>query len=116
MAEPSSMAMTIASAGISVGAVAFGLNIETVIGALAGATIFVMGEKELGILQRVLYLLASVSVGYFIAPEIIKHTLITEPAVAGFLGGLLTVAGGQVLLRQLQNTDLTWLIKKGGGK
>jgi len=112
MAEPSTAVLQTATTGISVGALVLGLDVETIIGAVAGATIFVTQEKELGLPMRLLYLLVSVAFGYFIAPEITAKTIITSNALAGFLGGLFTVSGGQLLLRQLQNTDLKWLIRK----
>lgn len=115
MAEPNTtLAVTAAAGGITVGSAMLGLNTEAAIGALAGAAIYVTSAKELNLPTRIIYLLASVVLGYILTPEIVSHTFIEAPAVAGFIGGLLGVTGGQLLLKQLHNTDLTWLI--GGRK
>ncbi len=115
MAEPSTTTLGIAAAtaGITIGSAALGLDTETAIGALAGAAVFVTSAKEINLITRVIYLLASVIIGYFVAPEIINHTFIEVRAVAGFVGGLLGVTAGQLLLKQMHNTDLSWII---GGK
>lgn len=113
MAEPNTTAaiITMAGGGITIGSALLGLDTETAIGALAGAAVFVASTKELNLFTRLVYLLASVVIGYFIAPEIITHTLLQVPAVAGFIGGLLGVTAGQLLLKQMHNTDLIQLIR-----
>lgn len=116
MAEPSTTtaAVAVTAGGITVGSAMLGMDTEAATGALVGAAIFVVSAKELNLPTRIIYLLASVVLGYILTPEIVTHTFIQAPAVAGFVGGLLGVTGGQLLLKQLHNTDLNWLI--GGRK
>ena len=116
VAEPSTTTAVVAAAagGITIGSAMLGMDTEAATGALVGAAIFVVSAKEINLPTRIIYLLASVILGYFLTPEIITNTFIQAPAVAGFIGGLLGVTGGQLLLKQLHNTDLSRLI--GGRK
>ena len=116
MAEPTTTttAVTLAAGGITVTTALLGMDTEVATGALVGAAIFVVSAKELNLPTRIIYLLASVVLGYILTPEIVKHTFIQAPAVAGLVGGLLGVSGCKLLLKQLDNTDLSWLI--GGRK
>lgn len=112
MAEPNTtLAVTAAAGSITIGSALLGLDTEAAIGALAGAAVYVTSARELNLPTRLVYLVASVVLGYILTPEIISHTFIQARAVAGFIGGLLGVTGGQLLLKQLHNTDLTWLIR-----
>lgn len=116
MAEPSTtaVAVTAAAGSITIGSALLGMDTEAATGALVGAAIFVVSAKEINLPTRIVYLFASVILGYFLTPEIVMHTFIQAPAVAGFIGGLLGVTGGQILLKQLHSTDLSRLI--GGRK
>lgn len=116
MAEPTTTttAVTLAAGGITVTSALLGMDTEAATGALVGATIFIVSAKEINLPTRLVYLLASVVLGYILTPEIVKNTFIQSPAVAGFVGGLLGVSAGKLLLKQLDNTDLSWLI--GGRK
>lgn len=116
MAEPSTTTAVVAAAagGITIGSAMLGMDTEAATGALVGAAIFVVSAQEINLPTRIIYLLASVILGYFLTPEIIINTFIQTPAVAGFIGGLFGVTAGQLLLKQLHNTDLSRLI--GGRK
>lgn len=113
MAEPTTTttAVTLAAGGITVTSALLGMDTEAATGALVGAAIFVISAPELNLTTRIVYLVASVVLGYILTPEIVTHTFIQETAVAGFIGGLLGVTAGKLLLKQLHNTDLSWLIK-----
>lgn len=110
MSEPNT-AVVLTATSISVGSALMGLDTEAAIGALAGATIFIASASDLNAILRVIYLLVSVVVGYLLAPEIVEHTMISSLSVAAFFGGLLSVNGAQMLLKQLNNTDLSWLLR-----
>lgn len=117
MAEPSSTAIAITAAtGISLATVVFGLNADTAIGSFAGATLFITSARELTVKTRILYLIISMVMGYFVAGEIIKNTFISGPAVAGFIGGLTSISVGLLIVKNLQDGDLIGLISSLRGK
>lgn len=103
MAEPNTAAVTGVFMGIAITAV----DSNTMIGAFAGATLFVMSEKELSPLYRVIYLIISIVMGYLIAPSLIEHTFISQHATAGFVAGLLCIT----VALQLKNINLIKLFR-----
>lgn len=114
MAEPSTTTLALATT-TTVGAAALfpGVDGNAMIGAFAGATLFVVSARELRLLVRVLYLLISQAMGYIAAPEIVNHTFINETGVAGFIGGLLCITIALLLLEQVKNTTLFKLLRGG---
>jgi hypothetical protein len=103
MTEPHGSALATVFLGFAVTAV----DGNTLIGAFAGATLFVMSETELSHLQRVVYLVISIVMGYLIAPSLIEHTFINQPATAGFIAGLLCIT----FALQLKNINLIKLLR-----
>jgi hypothetical protein len=117
MAEPSTAVIAIATAtGVSLASVVFGLNADTAIGSFAGATLFITSTHELTIKTRILYLIISVVMGYFVAGEILQNTFIASPGVAGFIGGLTSISVSLLIIKQLQDGDLIGLISSLRGK
>jgi len=117
MAEPSSSAVIITTAtGISLASIVFGLNADAAVGSFAGATLFITSTRELTIKTRILYLIISIVMGYFVAGEILQNTFIASPAVAGFIGGLTSISLGLLIIKQLQDGDLIGLISSLRGK
>ena len=116
MAEPSTTAVTVAaSTGIGLAAMFPGIDGNALIGAFAGATLFVMSARELSLWVRAVYLLISVTMGYIAAPELVSHLPIKETGVTGFIGGLLCITVAAPLVRRLESIDLISLIR-GGSK
>ena len=116
MAEPSTTTAAVAAAagGITVGSALLGMDTEAATGALVGAAIFVASADELKVILRIIYLFLSVALGYILTPEIITHTSIQTPAVAGFIGGLFGVTVGQFLLKKAKTGDISlpnWIIR-----
>lgn len=117
MAEPSSTAIAVTTAaGISLASVVFGLNTDIAIGSFAGATLFITSARELTVKTRILYLIISIVMGYFMAYELMKNTFISGPAVAGFIGGLTSISLGLLIIKQLQDGDLIGLLSSFRGK
>jgi hypothetical protein len=87
------------------------VDANALIGAFAGATLFVLSAREVSIWMRLLYLIISLAVGYMLAPEITSNTFIQESGVAGFLGGLLCVTLSQPILKHAEGLDISNLIK-----
>lgn len=108
MSEPTTATgVTLTSlASVSLASVLLGIDPNTAIGAFAGATLFITSARELSIGVRLVYLLISVVMGYHAAAEIITHTPITAPAIAGFIGGLGSISAGLLIIRQLQDGSI----------
>ncbi|MCV6588929.1 MAG: phage holin family protein [Marinobacterium sp.] len=109
----------ISTTAVKVGASAFGLSLATIapdgnalIGAFAGATLFVVSAQEYRPLERLIYMLISLVMGYMAAPEITTHTPIKETAVAGFLAGVSCVYAGLKLQEQIRTLNLNKLLKR----
>jgi hypothetical protein len=107
MAEPSSSAVVAGAGIVGVTAVSLwpGVDGNAVIGAFAGAIFFVVFAKELGMLARFGYFVASWIGGYYVAAEAIERGWVRTSGLVALLGALLCVTVGISLL--------LWL---GGGK
>lgn len=117
MAELSTTTIAIATAtGTSLASIMLGLNADTAIGSFAGATLFITSTRELTVKTRILYLIISIVMGYFVAGEILQNTFITSPAVAGFIGGLTSISIGLLIIKNLQDGDLIELINSLRGR
>ncbi|MCP8687762.1 putative holin [Marinobacterium sedimentorum] len=112
MAEPSTTAVTVvATTGIGLASMFPGIDGNALIGAFAGATLFVMSARELSLAVRAIYLLISLIMGYIAAPELISHLPIQETGVAGFLAGLLCITLTSPLVKRLEGVDLITVIR-----
>ncbi|VVP33749.1 putative holin [Pseudomonas fluorescens] len=107
MAEPSSSAVAAGAGIVGVTAVSLwpGVDVNAVIGSFAGAIFFVVFAKELGLLARAGYFVASWIGGYYVASEVMERELAKASGLVAFIGALLCVTVGVSLL--------LWL---GGGK
>lgn len=115
MAEPTSSAV---SAGVTMGAVAFtamlpGINGDALIGAFAGAVVFAMHAQDLAILKRLVYMVVSVLIGYLGAGEVITHTWVTSPVIAGFGLSAVIVTLTLATIDRIRNFDMTRFWKRG---
>lgn len=112
MAEPTTTtALTLATAGVGVATLFPGVDGNALIGAFAGATLFVVSASELTLVMRLLYLVISITMGYLGAPELINHIPIEQTGVSAFICGLLCITVTLPLIKKLENVDLLTLIK-----
>lgn len=112
MAEPTSTtAVAITTAGIGMASLFPGIDGNALIGAFAGATLFVMSARELTLFERILYLLISCVMGYMAAPEITANTFIQESGVAAFVAGVLCITVMLGIIKQLEGTDIISAIR-----
>lgn len=112
MAEPSTTAVLVTTyTGVGIASLFPGIDGNALIGAFAGATLFVMSASEMKIIARALYMLISLVMGYIAAPEIIANTFIQSSGVAGFIAGLLCISAALPLVKQLEGTDIVGAIK-----
>jgi hypothetical protein len=114
MAEPTTTTagLTLAAAlGISLAAALTGIDGNALVGAFAGATLFVISSRELGAWDRIAYLLISIVMGYKAAPEITAHTFIEQTAIAAFVAGLICVTAALRLVDKIKEMDIIAMIK-----
>ena len=115
MAEPSTttatLATLLAAMGFSLFTAFTGLDGNALVGAFAGAALFVITSRDVGPWYRIAYLLISCFMGYQAAPEIMAHTFIKQSALAAFVGGLLCVTIAVMALEKIKETNLFALFK-----
>ncbi|MBN3005573.1 hypothetical protein JW897_17715 [Chromobacterium alkanivorans] len=123
MAEPASTsAATVAVTGASLLALFPGLDAGAVLGAFAGAAVFVMSSNELGTLKKLAFLALAFVAGLIAAPmaSALLATLLPQRVqVSAGVGALLASALViKVLIRLINKADTADLLSglKGGGK
>lgn len=85
MPEPGSTALaTTMVASVTLAALLTGLDADALIGATAGASLFVMSAKDLKIPVRIVYLVVALVMGYKGGPAVIGHVF-PEPVVSAFV-------------------------------
>lgn len=128
MAEPTTTSTVVVTAAAGVGLATFLPNLDgnALFGAIIGAAIIALNQKDLRPWQRLLGLLVSVGAGYVSAAEIVTQTPITQTGPGGFVGAILVVPIALKVLAMVERMELadlqaflqglipTWL-KKGKG-
>jgi len=112
MAEPtSSAALAGATAtGVTLASLA-GVDTPTLIGATAGASLFVMSAKDLRIGMRIAYLVISLLMGYLAGPAFLNQW-ITEPSLAAFVFSSTVIVIGLRLIRAADEFNIKSLFRK----
>ena len=117
MTEPTTALPTLA-AGIGLASLLPGVDGNALVGAFAGATLFVVSAKALPLWLRLVYLGISLTMGYAAAGELIHWLPIRSTACTGFLASAGVVTLGQAFIEGLRGVDfkglLTDLLKRGG--
>ena len=120
MTEPTTASATLALAtGVSLASLMPGVDGNALVGAFAGATLFVVSAKNLPMWQRMVYLAISMAMGYVSAGEIIRWFPIQSTGIAGFLVSAGTVTLGQAFIAVLDGVELKALLPsryRRGGK
>ena len=129
MAEPTSSSVVVATAAAGVGLATVMPNMDgnALFGAIIGAALIALNQKDLKAWQRLLGLLVSVGAGYVSAGEIVAQTPITQTGPGGFVGAILVVPIALKVLAVVERMELSdvqaflqgmvpsWL-KKGKGE
>ncbi|ASC68585.1 hypothetical protein B9P52_31820 [Achromobacter denitrificans] len=115
MAEPTSGIGAAAStaSGLLFGAMLPGVDSGALIGAFAGAAVFILHNNELGVVKRLVYGLVSWLIGYFAAPELGRMIGIQESVVTGFGAAAVAVTLAVTLIEKIKAADFTFW-KRGG--
>jgi len=75
-----------AATGVGVVALFPGVDADTLIGAFAGATLFVVSAPALPLWRRAVYLVISLALGYLAAPELLRWLpFVHSPGLAAFI-------------------------------
>lgn len=113
MTEPNAPTTATLPAAIGIASLAPGLDGDALIGAFTGAALVVVASKDMGFVLRVMYLLISLVMGYFAAPEIVAATPIRSAAVAAFFAAALVIAVTLQLIEGVKTLDLLSMFRKG---
>ncbi|PBK04014.1 hypothetical protein CNQ84_11720 [Pseudomonas abyssi] len=121
MAEPTtSTVVATAVAGVGLSAFIPQLDGNALFGAIIGAALIAVNQRDLKAWQRMLGLLISIGAGYVSAAEIVTQTPITRTAPAAFLGAVLVVPVALKALEVIEKTDFASLVpgwlKRGKGE
>lgn len=115
MAEPSTTAVAAGAATITLTSFLIGLDINALIGAFAGASLFVVSARELTILERIIYLIVSVTMGYIAGPAIASHFLPQWDTTAfpSFLTAVAVVTFSLRVIEGIKSLDISRLFPGG---
>nr|BDD47156.1 membrane protein [Saccharospirillaceae bacterium] len=110
MTEPTT-STAVFSSGLAMLAASFltGLNPNTLIGAFAGASLFVVSAKDVCVLTRVIYLNIGVFMGYLSGPAMLGH-IVKEPSAAAFVFSAAIVTAGLRVIDGVEKLDFAkWM-------
>lgn len=95
MAEPFASGSTAAGvlvvSGFSAVSLLAGIDGNALVGAFAGAAVFVLRAQDMHMVRRLLYFAVSIIAGYQVAPEIMRWTPLRSPAVAALIAAAVVV-------------------------
>lgn len=113
--EPTSSAVSAGAAMGAVWATAFlpGVNGDALIGAFAGAVVFALQAKDLGLLKRLAYMLISILIGYLGAGEVMAQTGLQSWTLAAFGLSATVVTLALAGIEKIRTFDITSIFKRG---
>ncbi len=111
MAEPSTLTATSATIGIAALGIFADVDVPTLMGATAGASLFVTSAKDIKLPARILYLFISLYMGYQAGPSLLADYL-KEPAICAFIASACCIGVALKLINSVEQLDLIKLIKK----
>lgn len=115
MTEPTSVSSGIVIAtGVGIASILPGIDGDALIGAFAGATLFVVSAAKLPLWQRLVYLAISVVIGYQAAAEALRWLPLKSTGVAAFLCAACAITLTLALIERAKAIDLSSLIRRGG--
>ena len=121
MADPTTSTVIVtAAAGVGLSALIPQVDGNALFGAIIGAALIAVNQRDMKAWQRLLGLLVSIGAGYVCAAEIVTQTLITRTAPAAFIGAVLVVPVALKTLEVIDKTDFASLVpswlKRGKGE
>jgi hypothetical protein len=113
MAEPNTTTAAATAGAVTAFSMLPGIDANTLIGACAGATLFVMSARDLCIFTRLVYLAISIAMGYLGGPPLLQH-IFGEPAVSAFVAAASAIGVGLKIINSVDEIDLSkWFRPKG---
>ena len=91
-----------------------GIDGNALVGAVAGAALFVTSSRDLPLVRRVIYLVISTVVGYLAAPEVAARMGLQETGVSAFLAAAFAIAITVQGLERIKTLDLARWLRRGG--
>lgn len=115
MTEPASVSSGyVIATGVGIASFLPGIDGDALVGAFAGATLFVVTAARLPLWRRVVYLAVSVVAGYQGAAELIGRGLLESSGVAAFICSACAITVTLGLIERAKAMDLSSLFRRGG--
>lgn len=106
MTEPTSTGSMVALAtGVGLASLLPGIDADALIGAFAGATLFVVSAKDLSIWKRLVYLAISVVAGYLGGTEVMRRFDVTSSGLAAFFCAATIITLTLTLIERSRTAD-----------
>lgn len=118
MAEPTTTAGVVAATvtGVGLAAMLPWLDVNALIGAIAGAAVVALHRTDIKALSRILGLVMSAVAGYVCAPELVLQTPINQTGPAAVVGAVVIIPALLRVLTYIEKLDVAqWLRNRMGG-
>lgn len=113
MAEPSGTTIaSITAIGVTIASFFHGVDAPALMGATAGASLFVMSVRDLCLFTRIVYLLIAMVMGYLGGPALLNGA-VGSTAVSAFIFSASTIGLGMKLIRWIDTVDINQWIRRG---
>jgi hypothetical protein len=110
MPEPSTTVATGTLLSITALSLFSGVDVPALMGATAGASLFVTSAKDIKLPARILYLFISLFMGYQAGPSLLA-SYFEETAVCAFIGAACCIGVALKLISSVEQLDITKWIK-----
>lgn len=107
MAEPSTTLVGVGSMiSIAMLSMFSGIDVPTLMGAIAGASLFVTSAKDIKFSSRILYLFISLFMGYLAGPSLLAEYF-KQPALCAFIASACCISVALKLISSVEQIDIT---------
>lgn len=114
MTEPTTSTLIPVAAGMGLAALLPGIDGDALLGAFAGATLFVVSAQSLSVWRRIVYLLISVIAGYLAANDVLAWFPLKSSGVAAFMASAIAVTVMLAVIKQCEQIDFKRLLGRKG--
>lgn len=115
MTEPTTSTLIPVAAGMGLAALLPGIDGDALLGAFAGATLFVVSAAQsLSLGRRIVYLLISVVAGYLAANDVLAWFPLKSSGVAAFMASAIAVTVMLAVIKQCEQIDFKRLFGRKG--
>ena len=114
MTEPTTSTLIPVAAGMGLAALLPGIDGDALLGAFAGATLFVVSAQSLPVWRRIVYLLISVIAGYLAANDVLAWFPLKSSGVAAFMASAIAVTVMLAVIKQCEQINFKRLFGRKG--